>query len=62
MKTRLKQQINLVDNIRAEPSRVIAVKMLRNFLEDNGYEEPYKCSHYTVVRETGRCYSCGKRV
>jgi len=59
MKASLKQQIMVVDEIRAAESRIHATKILRNWLEKCGYEKPWNCTHYTVVRSTGRCSSCG---
>ena len=62
MKTSLRQQISLVDEIRTAPTRMTATKIFREWLGNNGYEEPYYCQHYSIVRTTGCCTSCGKKV
>lgn len=61
MKTTLRQQRNLVDEIQCS-TQTIGIKLLRIFLKDNGYEGSEECKHYTVVRTTGNCVSCTEHV
>jgi hypothetical protein len=64
MKTTLRQQVELVNEILKEPSKPRQVKLVRAFLVDNGYEDIGECKHYTVIRRTGRCAvsSCNAQV
>lgn len=64
MKTSLRQQVDLVNEILKEKSKPLQVKLVRQFLMDNGYEEVKECKHLTVIRRTGRCASgaCNARV
>lgn len=62
MKTNLAQQLALINALEKEPSKPLRVKMLRDFLHDNGYEETRDCKHYTINRLTGNCASCTARV
>lgn len=59
MKTSLKQQKDIVEAIKAEPNKVRGIKLLREWLGQNGYEAPQDCTHYAVVRYTGKCMACG---
>lgn len=58
MKTTLRQQKDLVEIIQTS-SMIVGVKTLREFLKNNGYEDPGDCKHYAIVRITGKCMNCG---
>ena len=58
-KSNLRQQKLLVEAIQKEPRVVMSVKLLRDFLIDCGYENPYMCRHFLIERISGRCSSCG---
>lgn len=61
MKTGLRQQIDLIRDLRKIENTPMAVKWLRKWLRDNGYETaPENCKHSTVFRITGRCTDCGE--
>jgi hypothetical protein len=59
MKTSLRQQREIVQAIKDEPNYVRGVKMLREWLGNNGYEGSQDCQHYAVIRSTGKCMACG---
>lgn len=59
MKTTLKQQLELINAINAEPVKPRQIKLLRGFLNDHGYEKVEDCKHHTIVRITGKCTTCG---
>lgn len=62
MKTNLKQQLELTNALVAEPSKPTRVRMLREWLKDNGYETIAECKHYSVNRMTGNCTNCSTHV
>lgn len=57
MKTQLAQQTSLVRQIQ-ESSLPQGVRLLRDWLKDNGYEGEQDCKHYAIIRSTGKCMNC----
>lgn len=57
-KTNLRQKKHIVEAIQKEPSLVQAIRLLRDWLQDNGYEGSGECKHYSIVRTTGKCMNC----
>lgn len=63
MKTSLRQQLELVRELQKIGNSPSAVKFLRKWLHDHGYDVvPIHCRHYTIRRITGMCTDCGEKV
>lgn len=61
MKTSLTQHRDLVKEIQ-KVNLIQGIKLLRDFLKDNGYEGDGPCKHYAILRTTGRCMNCKAEV
>lgn len=57
-KTNLRQKKDIVEAIKKEPSLVSAIRLLRDWLNENGYEGEEECKHYAILRSTGKCMTC----
>lgn len=57
MKTTLRQHRELVEEIQSS-TLIHGVKLLRDWLKDNGYEGEAECKHYAIIRTTGKCMNC----
>lgn len=61
LKTTLVQQRDIVDVIQ-KTTRIQGIKLLREWLGDNGYEPAYSpCPHTLIYRESGSCAGCGRK-
>ena len=61
MKTTLREHKELVEEIQSL-DKIRAIKRLRQWLSDNGYEEPTDCKHYAIMRTTGQCMACKTQI
>ena len=61
MKTTLRDHKKLVEDIQSL-NKFEAIKRLRKWLNEQGYEGSETCAHYMIVRTTGKCMSCGTEI
>jgi hypothetical protein len=61
MKTSMVQQKRLIEEIQSS-TLVVGIRLLRDWLKDNGYEGSEDCKHYAILRSTGKCMNCAALV
>lgn len=61
-KTTIASKKRVVEAIREEPRLLVAIKMLQDWLKENGYEGEDECPHLSIMRTSGRCAACRKPV